>query len=655
MCGIAGIWNRDGRPVDPAALRRMGALLRHRGPDGEGLHADGAFGLVHRRLKIIDLTDDAAQPMATPERDLWLVFNGEIHNYLELRADLEQHGHRFRSHSDTEVALLAFRHWGLDCFDRFNGMWAMAFWEPGARRLTLSRDRFGIKPLWYSVLGSRIAFASEAKAILAVYPEERRIQFGEFSSYLTGAFPDAGAASPFANVPAVPPAECLVFDEARCATTRYWRFRPGREEAQPDAARTFHDLLADATRLRMRSDVPVGLSLSGGLDSSAVARLAARFTTSPIECFSLKYEDHPRHDESDYAAAAADDPASYTLHWIRPDPRNLFDTMREIVWHHDTPAAARGRYASWFVLREARRHVTVLLDGQGSDEMLAGYSRFVTTYLIDRLTGRYGRPEGQPLWRSLRELSTVAASSVWAWREIASGALFRKLGVPPWIGARVFGPSYPAAEADPLAQPEAWPVRRFPRPYRSRLNNALWHEFTYAGLGETLRGHDALAMAHSLENRSPFLDHRLVEFCFTLPADEKIRDGWTKSLLRRALTDVLPPTIRDRRRKLGFPIPLDAWLRLPDNQRALRELVLDGALARDGLFDRRKLERLLDAFRRPRQSLPRIRWPRAPNMEAVWRWACAEIWYRDFILRCPSESPSADAATARALQEAHTV
>ncbi|HEX6701481.1 MAG TPA: asparagine synthase (glutamine-hydrolyzing), partial [Gaiellaceae bacterium] len=273
MCGIAGIWDRSAAPVAREALERMGEILRHRGPDGSGVWLDGDVGLANRRLAVVDPTPAGDQPMGLPDRGLWLTYNGEIHNYVELRRELEACGARFRTHTDTEVVLHAFAAWGLDAFERFNGMWAIALWDARERSLVLSRDRFGIKPLCYSLRSGRIAFASEPKAILAAFPEEREPDRTEIGRFLGGEFTDAGEATFFANVRSVPPATCLVWSRDGLARHSYWRFEPGGETPKPDAEERFRELLRDAVRVRMRSGVPVGACLSGGLDSSAIAAL----------------------------------------------------------------------------------------------------------------------------------------------------------------------------------------------------------------------------------------------------------------------------------------------------------------------------------------------------------------------------------------------
>ncbi len=265
MCGIAGVWNRSGQPVDKRQIEDMTRVLAHRGPDGQGVQLLGDIALGHRRLSIIDLSAAAHQPMSLPDQSLWITYNGEIHNYIELRSELKSRGVSFLSESDTEVALWAYKIWGAECFERFNGMWAMALWEPRERRLTLSRDRFGIKPLHYSVSDGRVAFGSEAKAILAAFPSEARADWKIAYEFMAGGWPQADENTFFANIKSVPPAHNLIFDQTRMSRRKYWRFEPGQVMTHTAEKGDLISLLDDAVRLRLRSDVPVAACLSGDL------------------------------------------------------------------------------------------------------------------------------------------------------------------------------------------------------------------------------------------------------------------------------------------------------------------------------------------------------------------------------------------------------
>jgi asparagine synthase (glutamine-hydrolysing) len=619
MCGIAGIWERSGRPVEREPLERMAAILRHRGPDGSGIHLDTDLGLANRRLAIVDPGAAGDQPMGLAARGRWLTYNGEIHNYLELRRELQSLGVRFRTKTDTEVVLEAYAAWGMDCFERFNGMWALGLWDARERRLVLSRDRFGIKPLRYSVRGQRICFASEAKAILVAFPEEREPDGGEIGRFLSGHHTDSSEATFFANVKSLPAACCLVVTRDGLRETGYWGFRPGDESPEPDAADQFRELLRDSVRLRMRSDVPVGACLSGGLDSGAIAALVDVPDGQRMQCFSLDYGGS-RDDESRYAAAAAAARGGrLALHWVRPDPGDLLETIGRVVWHHDAPMPIRGRLAQWHVMQEAGRHVKVVLDGQGADELLAGYSRHVFPYVADRILRRPGGGGGG-LAREVSDLGRIESRSrLWFLARTPLPVVQRAAGRPPWLAPRVLRHDFARSfDASP---------RKRERPYRSELNNTLWNEFRREGLPEVLHAEDALSMAFSIESRTPFLDHRLVELCFSLPYSDKMSGGWTKSLLRRGLAGEMPREILERRRKLGFPAPVGTWLRPDDTWNAVRELLLDPRCLDRGIFDRRRLEGALRAYRLGPTLYAAHRTGR------VWAWITLELWFRQFIDR----------------------
>lgn len=638
MCGIAGIWQRDKAPVDPRVVASMVDALIHRGPDGVGLFVDGSgMGLGHRRLKVIDLSEDAAQPIWLPDRSLCMVFNGEIHNYLELAAELRTAGARLRATNDTEVLLWSYRVWGEACFERLNGMWAVAFWEPGERRLVLSRDRFGIKPLLYSQRGVRFAFASEAKALLAGFPGERSPDMARVRDFVRGriADPDGGESTFFANIRSVLPGEFLRVEERSAARRQHWNFRPGTEATRADAPAVFLELLRDAVKIRLRSDVPFGVLLSGGLDSSTVARLAASETSRPLECVSLRYPSG-KFDESKYSRLVADDPKRYSMHWVTPSANDLLTTIASIVWHHDAPTPMRGRYPQWHVLQAASEHVTVVLGGQGADELLGGYDRFSLPFLRDRLDSKLSR--GLPRWSLIGEMFRLGQVSKGIHRVLPPLVYALVAG---WLGRRrhaqspsrgAQGRSQRTIDGDSLCAPlelphlqERSPTTVYARPYKSRLNNALWNELRTEGLPEILHSEDALSMAFSLESRLPFLDHRVVEFCFSLSFDEKIGDGWTKLLLRRATAGVIPEAVRLRRHKLGFPGDYAGWLGTDRGLDAVRELLLDPRTLARGWLDPNRVRHCFGRSRGHAEDWVLHR------SEETWRTVTAELWSRQFL------------------------
>jgi asparagine synthase (glutamine-hydrolysing) len=605
----------------------MAAALRHRGPDGEAFHLEDGLGLASRRLAIVDLSERAAQPMRTADGALTLVYNGEVHNWLELRAELEARGVAFRSDSDTEVVLEAFRLWGPACLDRFNGMWALALWDARARRLLLARDRFGIKPLVWSVRGARVAFASEAKAILAAFPAEREPDAAALHAFLRGVSPEGGGGTFFRGIRSVPAGALVVVEPGGERIETWWRFEPGVEAPQPDVEERFRHLLDDAVRIRLRSDAPLGVLLSGGLDSSSVLRLAAPRSSTALPCFSLRYDGNPRVDESGYARTAMEGLERCVVHWVRPTPDDFLDTVCGIVRAHDAPTPIRGRFPGWFVMREAGRHVRVALAGEGSDEILAGYVEFALPFAADRL--RLGGRNGAGRLGILRDLVGLAKvdprPSTWPFKVLLNEISGRTPVPKRSSGREILHDDFRRAFPPPPPERRAggWRNPAAPRPYASRLNNALWHHLRHGPLLELLHSEDALSMAFSLELRTPFLDHRLVELCFSLPFYEKIEDGWTKSLLRRAMRGVLPEPIRARRRKLGFPAPYGSWFTGPAWTPIL-DVMLDPRTRARGILDPERVERLLANGR----GGPA--WARG-RVSFLWKALTVELWHREFV------------------------
>ncbi len=621
MCGLAGIWLRDGGLVDCQVLTRMLRRLRHRGPDGEGVWTERNFGLAHCRLAIVDASPVSSQPMENRSQTLVLAYNGEIHNFPELRRDLELEGVSFRTRGDTEVVLSAFERWGEACFEKFNGMWAIALWDRRTHRLLLCRDRFGIKPLFYSIRGSRVAFASEAKAIIAAFPEEAAPNHRELAAVLLGGSPDSGSATCFANIQAVDPGTFVWIGAGECSTPRsFWSFKPGNiDNRRPDCAEQFRELLRDSVRIRLRGDCPVGVAVSGGLDSSSVARLAAQLDSRPLHCFSLRYQNHPRVDESRYAALVTDGSDRLTLHWVTLEPQELLPAVEDIVSAHDSLPPVRGRLGLWAIFREARESVRVVLNGEGGDELLAGYPRYLFPYALDLISGRARRPG----WRDLRQLLAFFGTPGWRlWLLEVARPIVKRSSLLAFTEHSFMTRDFLAyaRDLDPrMFQYTFLRHRGMPRPFRSHLNNTLWQEFRFSSIPELVRSEDALGMAVSVESRSPFLDHRLVEFCFTLGADEKIANGWTKNLLREAMRDVLPEPIRQRRDKKGIPAPVHEYLVFPANFRRIRDRLTKGNAVDLGIFDRTGMDKMLARFQGSHTRTGTL-------SPVVWRCLCFEVW-----------------------------
>jgi asparagine synthase (glutamine-hydrolysing) len=561
VCGLAGIVDLGGEARLEQAVA-MSAALAHRGPDADGTFAEPGVALAFRRLAILDLSPAGNQPMVGGDGRYRLLHNGEIYNYRELRTELESAGHSFRTGTDTEVVLAAYVEWGTDCVKRFNGMWAFALWDSKERRLFASRDRFGVKPLYYHLDGKRLLFASEPKALL-VAGVARRPNLPVVRDYLEQGYLDHTAETFFDGIVRLPQAHSMTFDESGLRLERHWQLEV-REPPAGDFAAEVRELIFDSVRLRLRSDVPVGTCLSGGLDSSAIVGVVDRLLQTEAEnarpvgprqqTFTAYFEDRAV-DERPFARAVVESTRAEP-HWITFEADDLVSNLDAIVDAQGEPFGSTSMAAQWYVMREAKRAgLTVMLDGQGSDEIFGGYHGYFAPYYADLLAG--GR------------LGTLR-SELAAYRRVhgASAARLAELVIRRFVPDRVRwlargrarGGSSLVHEALPAGYTaEADGIAEFP----DRLRRLLELILTSRGLPELLRYEDRNSMAHSLEARVPFLDFRLVELLFSLPADQLIDRGMTKAILRRALGDVLPPVVRDRVDKLGFVTPEARFMRGP--------------------------------------------------------------------------------------------
>jgi asparagine synthase (glutamine-hydrolysing) len=614
MCGLCGVVAL-GRPAETETVRRMAVALDHRGPDGEGSFDDEGVALGFRRLAIIDLSDAGRQPFASDDGALQLLHNGEIYNYRELRRELEAHGHRFRSQTDTEVIVRAYEEWGDDCVRRFNGMWALALWDGRRRRLFCSRDRFGVKPFYYSWDGARFAFASELKAFRATGPLEPHLP--AVRDFLEQGYVDHRDETFFAGILKLPPAHSLVVDERGLRLSRYWAIEP--RDVDGDSADAVRELFLDAVRLRLRSDVPVGTCLSGGIDSSAIVCAVDHLLRTEAEnarpvgdrqrTFTAFFEERG-FDERPYAEAVVAQTRSQP-HWVTFDSRELAEVLPSIVRTQDEPFGSTSIVAQWFVMRAAKdAGLKVMLDGQGADETLAGYHGYFGPFFADLLRSGQLRELGAEL-RAYRTLHGAGVGTA----AVALARPFLPERVRWAARGRVRGGS--ALVHPDLPETAAERVNGFGGGYLRRQMHLI---LTRRGLPELLRYEDRNSMAHSLEARVPFLDYRLVELLFSLGAEDLIKRGRTKAVLRRALGDLLPPVVRDRVDKLGFVTPEAAWLRSGL-----------GELASDVFASRQFRERGFVNASAAGRTLERHRTgERAAGFE-LWRALCVELWAREFL------------------------
>ncbi len=544
MCGLAGIVAED--PPAPECLEAMTEALVHRGPDGAGHWYEGPVALGHRRLAILDLSPRGAQPMHYRDRYV-IAHNGEVYNYLEIRRDLEREGYRFESSTDTEVIVAAYDRWGVRCLDRFNGMWAFAIVDRRDRTAFIARDRLGVKPLYFAHCGRQFLFASETKALLKHPSMSRQPDVEYCRRYLVSGPREYGAGTAWQGIRRLENASyihCSWSDLAagRFATRSYWSLQPTDADAPFDERRAaslagdYLDLLRSAVELRLRSDVKIGSALSGGLDSSSIVYLvnqglARAGVVDMQETFSCVYRSPGTEDcdESLHinAIAAA---LRVKSNQIEPQVADVPAAHREMIYYLDSPPES-SLMSSWHTFKlVGRTDVTVTLDGQGADEQLAGYPRYVVPYL---------------------------AYSESALRD--ARALFRLPGFVPFVGV---GLASRLTRALGVGGVVPFALRRAKKQIfdGSPLNASLAHD-TLQGLQNLIHYADRTSMAFSIESRMPFLDVRLVEFLAQIPASYKIHEGWTKYLARRALDGLLPKEIVWRRDKMGWPIPEAFWFR----------------------------------------------------------------------------------------------
>jgi asparagine synthase (glutamine-hydrolysing) len=631
MCGIAGVVRLDDGVPDPGPVERMVHALAHRGPDGSGIRVDGCAVLGHGRLSILDPTPAGAQPMQRGSS--LLVHNGEVYNYVELAAELRDHGERIVTGTDTEVMLAAYHVWGVDCVARFNGMFAFALWDADRRRLLLARDRMGVKPMYLRRSGRSIAFASEPTAFIPAGPLDEgdtwrpEPHLGAVHDFLARAWTDHSSASFLDGVSALPAAHVLVIEAGVTSTRRYWSPPPLADDARPTASGTdakrdqqlveeFRETFDSAVALRLRSDVPIGTCLSGGLDSSSivatVARLRARNDSLPLHEQMPRLGFHARFpeqgiDESPYAELMARDAELRLIH-TSPTGHPLLNAVLPVLRAQGEPYGSGSINAQFAVMAAAHKEgIKVLLDGQGADELLGGYLH----YLGVRSAGLL---YGGDLLGALRELQAqrrrgpfTAESILWA--------LFHS-GLPAGAVESIrerSGGYFEIQCSGPLRGQTA--EEGIPRQPGTFLASRLWRSLSAHGLPTLLRYEDRNSMAFGIEARVPFLDVRLIELAVRLPDRLRINRGETKVVLRRAMDGRLPAAIVGRRDKLGFAAPQRDWLTggADDVEALLRE----GQLARRGWVAPAEIERVMaNGLRGGRKT------------EQLWRLFIVESWLR---------------------------
>ena len=608
MCGICGRFNFDGRPVAAEEIVAMRDVMVHRGPDGQGMLVDGPVGLGHRRLSIIDL-EGGHQPLGNEDGTVTVVFNGEIYNFGEIRQELVARGHTMATRSDTEVIVHLYEEKGAECVDRLRGMFTFAIWDSRRQQLLLARDRLGVKPLYYLQTSTSIRFASEIKSLLqandvAAEPDPQGLR-----RYLAYRHP-YGNGTLFKGIKQLPPGHVLVANAAGTTVRRYWDVPTRGVESEPKHAQEeFLALLDESVKLRMISDVPVGCFLSGGLDSSTVTALMARHTDR-VRTFSIGFVPGEENELS-WARLVADRFGA-EHHEFTLGSEDFFSLMQRLVWHHDEPMMFPASIPLYLLSRESKPAATVMLAGEGADELLAGYDGNVRTYWMNRIASRIPALLRSQAARLPMPRRAAAAAARVALDETALITGTYRLGGPEGItdACRLTLPS--AAEDDHALVEEVGLSTR----QGTFLDRLLYFQLkTY--LVALLMKQDKMSMAASIETRVPFLDHHLVGRAFSLPDSCKVRGRRGKYLLKEASRAILPAAVIDRP-KQGFPVPIARWFRQARNP--FVDVLLDPESLRDGLLDADFVRARVKRF----QAGEKL------SLE-LWAMLNLELWRREFM------------------------
>lgn len=618
MCGIAGIYNfRSGRPAAPSELRAMGACLAHRGPDDEGYYEEGPLGLAHKRLTILDTSRRGRQPMFTEDGQLAITFNGEVYNFLELRSELEAQGHTFQTQTDTEVILRLYQTEGEDMLEKLNGMFTFAIWDRRTKSLFIARDRLGIKPLYYTVAPDGLAFASEIKAILAVSSGRPRVNLEMLDAYMSVGYVPTERTL-FAGIEKLQPGWCMRIDRDGPHLRQYWDLKPETEEMSEDECiQRSLGLLRDSVRLQLRSDVPLGVFLSGGVDSSAVVALMHEMGIKDIRTFTVAYDFGPEFDETRYARQVAK--KFNTIHReVFVTPEDFRDFIPSLVWHMDEPVTESAAISLFFVSKLAREDVVVVLSGEGSDEVFGGYPIYKYMQALERyrrLPEPLRRGLINPLlnrlggkWNKYTELSNQPLAKRYTgvsfYETPVKNALYR-----PEVRNQINGSAMPGLVGRYYEKTEGLdPLLRM-----MYLDVKSWLP------DDLLIKADKMTMATSVELRVPFLDHRVVELGGRIPPRLRVKGWETKYILKKAMEPYLPKEILYRG-KMGFPTPLARMFK-GDLKGYVEQVLGSDRFHGRGYFQPEAVRRLVAEHAAGERDHHRV----------LWQLLVLEEWHRRFI------------------------
>ena len=627
MCGICGRINFNNQPIEKETIRRMCEVIRHRGPDSEGVYPDKLqipnckfqIGLGIRRLAIIDLqTGD--QPIHNEDKSIWLVFNGEIYNFQSLRTELEKQGHKFYTQTDTEVIVHLYEQYGTECLKYLRGMFAIALWDERHQQLFLARDRVGKKPLCYAHTSNYLIFASELKSIIENPEVKREIDHAAIDYYLTYQYIPAPLTI-FKGIRKLPPASYLICDaRGKIEIKRYWEidYRTKLNLSEEEYCQRIMGLLEESTRLRLISDVPLGALLSGGIDSSAVVGLMARHSNRPVKTFSIGFEEED-YSELPYAKIVAQHfQTEHHEFIVKPD---TIEILPKLVWHYNEPYADSSMLPTYYVARETRRYVTVALNGDGGDESFAGYQRYLAQKLARFATPLGGMADFIPKHLTarsgsfLRRLKRFLAAAT---RPPAQQYLHWMFGFEPALKNQLYAGAFQQEIVHINALSYLVNIYQSARTHES-LDRVLATDVNSYLPEDLLVKMDIATMANSLEGRSPFLDHTVMEFAAQIPANLKLKGLTTKYILKKALKGFLPAPIL-RRGKMGFGLPISQWFRTKLSN-YLPEILLSERSLRRGYFKPEAIRHMVGEHLAGQ----------ADHGYHLWTLLVLELWHRIFM------------------------
>lgn len=624
MCGFVGIVNKHGEEVNSAFLRKMAKTIRHRGPDEEGIMLEGPIGFFHNRLSIIDLST-GQQPMTF--EDCTIVYNGEIYNYIELRQLLIRKGHKFSTTSDTEVILHLYKEHGQHFLNELNGMFAFIIYDRTKKELIVARDHFGIKPLYWLHDEEKILFGSEIKAILAHPEVKAEADVENLYEYLTFQFV-MGKGTMFKGVSKVLPGHFLTFNltSGKIKNTKYWEpnFKLDPYHTEEYFRFELEKILQETISQQLRSDVPVGTYLSGGLDSSLVTIMASKFLDKPLKSFSGAFREGPEYNELEYARIVAKE-ANAQLFEIFPTEQQFIDDMPKLIYYLDEPVAGPGLFPQYIVSKKAAEEVKVILGGQGGDEIFGGYARYMVAYLEQALKGAINESNEED--EHIVSLASILPNLPALKQYIPMMKSFLQTDVFEQMDKRYFNLINRLGASQNFLHPDVVKhccnngifekfSKNFNNPQTKSYFNKMTHFDMLGSLPGLLQVEDRVSMAVSIESRVPLLDRRIVDLISSMPAGMKFKGGELKYLLKRTVKNIIPEKIMNRKDKMGFPVPLHIWSK--NNAKGfIMDVLLSKKSRERNIINTKDVEKLINSEQ--------------PFGRGLWGILCLELWYNQFI------------------------